>query len=62
MSGNEFRTAKLVELQTILNDWAALDASDSSPETKIRFHNLCRRRAGDLIALLISPALAEICT
>jgi len=62
MTGNEYRDLKIGELRAELKKLDDIASSDYSPSTKDRFLRKNRRVIHDLIALLLSPALAQICS
>jgi hypothetical protein len=62
MTGNDYRDLKIGELRTELKKGDDIARSSNSPDTKERLLRNSRRRIHDLTALLLSPALAEICS
>jgi hypothetical protein len=62
MMGNDYRNLKIGELRAELQRLDDLARSTCSPDTKRRLLPVSRRRIHDLTALLLSPALTEICS
>jgi len=60
MTGNDYQNQKIGELRAVLRELDEVAQSTYSPETKARKLRYIDRRVHDLIALLLSPALAEI--
>jgi hypothetical protein len=61
MTGNDYQHLKIGELRALLKELDEVAQSTYSPETKARRLRNIDRRVHDLIALLLSPALAAIC-
>jgi hypothetical protein len=62
MTGNDYRNLKICEWRDELKKLDDIARSTYSPVTKRRLLGASRRRIHDLTALLLSPALAGICS
>jgi hypothetical protein len=62
MTGNDYRNLKIGEWRAELKKLDDIARSTYSPDTKGRLLRASHRRIHDLTALLLSPALAQICS